>query len=255
MVAIISGAGRGLGKASAIAMAKEGASVVVLSRTVAEIEDTAQRIEASGGKVLYLQADIARPEDISMTVFETLSMFGRIDILMNNAAIIGPVKNIFEITQEEWNMTFNINLRGAFLLSREVLPHMIHNGSGKIINVTSGLGVMVMPLFGAYSITKAGLIHFTKALAEELRETHIQVNGLDPGVIDTRMQEYLRSLGPSVLGKEIYEQFRSLKDQGHLRPPEEIARLAVFLASRASDAVTGENGTESVYRRYGYHGL
>ncbi len=253
-VAIITGAGRGLGRASAIEMAKEGASVVILSRTASEIEETADRVKAIGGKVVSLKADVSVSEDIKRTVDQALSNFGRIDILMNNAAVVGPLRLIHEIEKDEWDRAYKINLRSAFLFSRLVVPHMIKQKRGKIINVTSGLGAMVMPLFSAYCVTKAGLIHFTKALAEELNDYSIQVNGLDPGVMDTRMQDEVRSLGLEVLGDAIYEEFRSLKEGGFLKPPEKVARLAVFLSSEASDSITGKNATESDYRRYGYKG-
>lgn len=118
-----------------------------------------------------------------------------------------------------------------------------------IINVTSGLGEMVMPLFGAYSITKAGLIHLTKIMAEELKEYNIRVNGLDPGVMDTRMQEYLRGLGPEILGEKAYRDFLAMKQMGRLKPPEKAARLALFLASEESDSINGEIGTETFYKK------
>jgi 3-oxoacyl-[acyl-carrier protein] reductase len=248
--AIITGAGRGLGRAAAIEMAKEGASVAILSRTPSELDETAKLIS---GEVVYFKADVSNPDDIKNVVDKTISIFGRIDILMNNASVVGPVKPVFEVEEKEWDEVFRINLIGVHLFSKEVIPHMIRQNSGKIINVTSGLGEMVMPLFGVYSITKAGVIQLTKTMAEELKAYNIQVNGLDPGVMDTDMQEEIRKLGPEVLG-EIYDEFLVLKEKGHLRPPEEVARLAVFLASEESDSITGENGTETHYMRFGYTG-
>jgi 3-oxoacyl-[acyl-carrier protein] reductase len=253
-VAILTGAGRGLGSASAIEMAKEGVYLVVLSRTLSEIEATSRVIEEVGGKVLPLKADIARPKDIQDVVSKAHSHFGRIDILMNNAAVIGPIRPLYAIDEGDWDSCMEINLKGYFLFSKAVIPHMINWGSGKIINVTSGLGVMTMPLFGVYSIAKAGVIHLTKILAEELRGYNIQVNGLDPGVMDTTMQEELRNLGPEVLGDETYAEFSGFKERGILKPPDRVARLAVFLASEESDSVTGENGTENHYMRFGYKG-
>jgi 3-oxoacyl-[acyl-carrier protein] reductase len=173
---------------------------------------------------------------------------------MNNAAVIGPIRPLYAIDEGDWDSCMEINLKGYFLFSKAVIPHMINWGSGKIINVTSGLGVMAMPLFGVYSIAKAGVIHLTKILAEELRGYNIQVNGLDPGVMDTRMQEELRNLGPEVLGDETYAEFSGFKERGILKPPDRVARLAVFLASEESDSVTGENGTENHYMRFGYKG-
>jgi len=253
-VAIITGAGRGLGRASALEMAKEGASVVILSRTTAEIEATSRMVEEVGGRVLPLTGDISRPTDVEEAVGKALSSFGKIDILMNNAAVIGPIGTLHEVDREEWNMGMDVILGGAFLFCKAVIPHMVNQRKGKIINVTSGLGLIAMPLFGVYSVAKAGVIHLTRILAEELRDYNIQVNGLDPGVMDTRMQEELRNLGPGVLGDEIHREFSGYKVKGILKPPEKVAHLAVFLASEESNSITGENGTESHYKRFGYGG-
>jgi 3-oxoacyl-[acyl-carrier protein] reductase len=173
---------------------------------------------------------------------------------MNNAAIVGPLKSTFKIKEREWNQAMDINLKGVYLFSKAVIPHMIKQRRGKIINVISGLGEIVMPPFGAYSVAKAGLIHLTRFMAEELKDYDIQVNGLDPGIMDTRMQEEIRASGPEVLGMELYKQVLGWKKRGELKPPERVARLAVFLASGASDSFTGENGTETYYRKWGYRG-
>lgn len=249
-VAVITGSGRGLGRASAIALAREGASVLILSRTSSEIKETEETITYSGGTAVSLKADVSNPEDVGKAVDKAVSTFGGMDILMNNAAIIGPLKNLHDVGEEEWAEVVGINLTGAYMFSRAAVPHMMRRGGGKIINVTSGLGTMVYPKFGAYSVTKAGLIHLTGIMAAELAEHNIQVNGLDPGVMDTRMQDDIRSLGPEVLGREVYNEFMELKENGLLTPPDEVARLAVFLSS--ADNVTGENGTSDYYESLGY---
>jgi NAD(P)-dependent dehydrogenase (short-subunit alcohol dehydrogenase family) len=251
-VAIVTGAGRGLGRASAIEMAKEGASLVIFSRTPSELRETAERIKVLGREVLSIRADVSKPGDIKNVVQQALARFGAIDLLMNNAAILGPLKPLFKIREKEWNKVLDINLKGAYLFSKAVIPHMIKQRRGKIINVISGLGEMVMPPFGAYSVAKAGLIHFTRFMAEELKDYDIQVNGLDPGIMDTRMQEEIRVAGPEVLGLELYRQVLGWKERGELKPPDKVARLAVFLASAASDSFTGKNGTETYYRKWGY---
>jgi len=253
-VAIITGAGRGLGRASAIEMAKEGATLVILSRTPSELKETAERIKALGREVLSIRADVSKPRDIEKVVHQAFSRFDKIDILMNNAAIIGPLKPTFKIREREWNQVMDINVKGVYLFSKAVIPHMIKQRKGKIINVISGLGEMIIPPFGAYSVAKAGLIHLTRFMAEELKDYHIQVNGLDPGIMDTRMQEEIRASGPEVLGLELYKQILGWKKRGELKAPERVARLAVFLASAASDSINGENGTETYYRKRGYRG-
>lgn len=253
-VAIISGSGRGLGRAIAVELARQGASVVIFSRTQTELRETARLIRSVGCRFIQRTADISKPGDIRGVIRETVDVFKRIDILVNNAAVIGPVTPLYDVTTGAWNKAFDINLKGVFLLSRSVVPHMVRQGGGKIINITSGLGEIVMPPFGLYSITKSGLIHMTKIMAEELREYNIQVNGLDPGVADTKMQGDIRSLGPKVLGEAVYRQFMALKEKRSLSSPEKIAHLAVFLASEGSDLITGQNGTELFYRNHGYEG-
>jgi 3-oxoacyl-[acyl-carrier protein] reductase len=253
-VAIVTGSGRGLGRASAIEMAKEGATLVILSRTPSELKETAQRIKALGREILSIRADVSKPRDIEKVIHQAFSQFDKIDILMNNAAVIGPLTPTFKIKEREWSQTMDINLKGVYLFSRAVIPHMIKQRKGKIINVISGLGEIIMPPFGAYSVAKAGLIHLTRFMAEELKDYHIQVNGLDPGIMDTRMQDEIRASGPEVLGPELYKQILGWKKRGELKAPERVARLAVFLASAASDSINGENGTETYYREWGYRG-
>jgi len=233
-------------------MAGEGASIVILSRTSGEVEETARLILDKGGKAVHIVADVSRTSDRRAALEEALSVFGGVDILMNNAAIIGPVKPLHEIEGPEWEDAMGINLHAVQMFSREVVPYMAARGGGKIINVTSGLGEMVMSPLGAYSVAKGGVIHLTQIMASELRRHKIQVNGLDPGVMDTRLQADILKCGPEVLGEEVYADFRGLKERGELDPPERAAELAVFLASRATDSITGENGTEWHYSRLGF---
>jgi NAD(P)-dependent dehydrogenase (short-subunit alcohol dehydrogenase family) len=251
-VAIITGAGRGLGRAFSLAFASEGASVVVLSRTLAEVEDTAKAIIESGGSAVALRADVSVSKDVQRVVDKALSHFGRIDILVNNAAVVSPVKPLHMVGEHEWDSGIGIGLKGVYLFSRAVVPHMSRQGGGRIINLASGMADMIMPPFCIYSIAKAGVNRITGYMAEELRDLNIQVNGLDPGVADTSMQAEIRRYGPEVLGEDVYKEFKEMKEKGVLKPPERIARLAVFLASSESDGITGETGTESEYRKLGY---
>jgi NAD(P)-dependent dehydrogenase (short-subunit alcohol dehydrogenase family) len=251
-VALITGAGRGLGRATAVAMAKEGASVAVLSRTKSELEETVVLVEKEGGKALILPADVSDEKAVREAVEKTVSDLGAIHILVNCAGIIGPAAPLHEIDPDDWDRTMAVNLNGVRQICQETIPHMIEAGSGRIINVTSGLAQIVMPLFGAYSVSKAGVNHMTCIMAEELRGFDIQVNGLDPGVMDTSMQEEIRNLGPEILGKPLHAQFMSFKETGSLRLPEEVAQLAVFLASDHSVGVTGEVGGTAEYRDFGY---
>jgi len=251
-VALITGAGRGLGRATAVAMAKEGASVAILSRTKSELAETAELVEKEGGKALILPVDISDEKAVRKAVEKTVSDMGAIHILVNCAATIGPAAPLHEMDPDDWDRTLAVNLNGVRQICQEVIPHMVESGGGRIINVTSGLAQIAMPLFGAYSVSKAGLNHMTRIMAEELTGFDIQVNALDPGVMDTSMQEEIRGLGPEVLGKPLYDQFVSFKEGGHLRPPEEVAQLAVFLASEHSVGITGEIGGAAEFRDFGY---
>jgi 3-oxoacyl-[acyl-carrier protein] reductase len=253
-VVIVTGAGRGLGRAAAVAMAKEGANLIIVSRTPRELEETAAMIKGDGGTVVILEGDMALPEDVKRTVVTALESFGRIDILMNNAAIITPMKPCHEITEDEWRYALDVDLMAPIMLAREVIPTMIGQGGGKIINVTSGLAEIVLSPFAVYSVAKAALNHLTRIMAFELKKYNIQVNGLDPGLMDTRMQEEIRDAGTAALGVAVHRRFVDYREQGLLAPPEKLARLALFLASPESDDVTGEICGPIDFVRFGYLG-
>jgi 3-oxoacyl-[acyl-carrier protein] reductase len=251
-VALITGAGRGLGRASAVAMAREGAAVALVSRTPGELETTAEMVKKDGGRALVLPLDVSDEKALRHAVETTVPTLGPIDILMNNAAVVGPVAPLHEVDPDEWQYIFDVNVAGARQACQETVPHMIHSGGGRIINVTSGMADISMPLFGAYSATKAALNAMTRILAEELSGYGIEVNGLDPGIMDTQMQEEIRELGPTVLGQALHEQFLQFKEGGYLKQPEDIAGLAVFLASDDAVGISGEIGGEDDFRSYGY---
>ncbi len=250
--AIITGAGRGLGRAIALAMSREGASVTVMSRSLNELEDVAAQIRDREGTCLVSQGDVSSRADVTRTVKQAAERFSTVDVLVNNAAVIGPVRFREDADLDAWKETIGINLTGAFLFIRAVLPFMIQKGGGKIINISSGLGQMPFPKFCAYSVSKAGIIQLTRSLSEELGPLNIQVNAIDPGVMDTHMQEQIRSYGPAVLGTSVYENFMEYKKKGHLKDPAEVASLAVFLASPEAGLLSGYNGTLSEYARLGY---
>jgi NAD(P)-dependent dehydrogenase (short-subunit alcohol dehydrogenase family) len=253
-VAIVTGAGRGLGRAAAIAMARAGADLVIVSRTGREVEETASLIMEGGGRVVALEGDLARSEDIARTIETAMETFAGIDILMNNAAVVTPFKRCHEMSGDEWHYALDVDLMAPILLAREAVPHMKRNGGGKIINVTSGLAEIVLSPFGAYSVAKAGLNHLTRVMALELKKDNIQVNGLDPGLMDTRMQEQIRGAGEDSLGRAVHRRFVEYLEKGMLASPEKLARLALFLASPDSDGVTGEIGGPTDFVRLGYHG-
>ena len=250
----ITGGGRGLGRAMALAMAREGAHVMIISRSGKELQEVVSLIRASGGKGHYCEGDVSNPEDVSRGIDKALREYRGLDVLVSNAAVIGPARFLEDTDEAAWQKTINTNLYGAFLCCRTAGLIMKERGSGKIINISSGLGQMAYPRFCAYAVSKAGVIQMTRSLAEEWRAMNIQVNAIDPGTMDTGMQEGVRDLGPAVLGKDLHKHLVEYKEKGHLKDPERVAELAVYLASHSSNHLSGHFGTLDYYRRLGWSG-
>jgi NAD(P)-dependent dehydrogenase (short-subunit alcohol dehydrogenase family) len=251
-IAVVTGGGRGLGRAVAVALAEAGAKVAVASRTREELEDTVSIIADKGGQAIAIKADVSDPGDVKNLCRAVEMKFGPPSILVNNAGITGPVAWMKDISDPEFQRCMDINLIGAWLVSKACIPGMIKKRSGKIINMTSGLADFVIPRLGAYSISKSGLNALTKVLARELEQYNIKVYGMDPGSVDTRMHDDIRKLDMNVLGPDAYRVFWGLKKSGQLKQPSEVAKLAVFLASDQSDELSGEIGTEDHFMKWGY---
>lgn len=186
-VVILTGACRGIGRTLAVELARSGASLVILGRIPSELGDTARAVKQAGGEVLPLKADVTKAGHIKEVVRRTVSGFGKVDVLVNNAAALGSVKPLSRIDESEWDSILNINLKGVFLFSQAVIPYMMKQGGGRIVNVISGLGDVVVPMVGAYTTAKAGVAHLTKVLAEELKEYNIQVSGYYHNVLTRRV--------------------------------------------------------------------
>ena len=222
-VAMITGGGRGIGRAIALSFAAEGASVVVSGRTSPEIKEVAREVEKQGRKSLALQADVSREEDVKNMIGETVKVFERVDILVNNAATNLPYRNVTDLTLAEWNRVLEVNLTGPFLCCRAVLPTMIRQRSGKIINISSIGGRYGAAGRSPYRSSKAAFLQFTYCLAAEVKQYGIDVNAICPGPTETRMMKDIArgSLFPALIR------------------PEEIAEVVLFLASQHSTAITG----------------
>ncbi len=232
-VAIVTGSGRGLGKAMAIALAQAGADLVVISRTGAQIEETARTIEDMGRKVLAFRADVTIPDEVDEVVKQTMDLFGRIDILVNNVGG-AVVKALQEMSVEEWRNILDTNLTSLFLFCKAVGPHMIARRKGKIINIASTYGASGEAGWVAHSASKGGVIQFTKALAVEWAKHNIQVNAIGPGIFATEM------MAP-ILEDETLGYLRRMRvPLGREGRPDELGPLVVYLASSASDFMTGE---------------
>lgn len=221
-VAIVTGGGRGIGRATALALAREGARVVIASRTLSEIEAVAKEISRIGGEVLAIRTDVSREEDVKNLVDRTVEAFGRVDILVNNAGVI-ILKSVVDLTKEEWDWLMSINLTGVFLCSKYVLKKMVEQGSGKIVNVSSMGGRVGAKGRAPYRPSKAAVINFTQCLAEEAKEHNINVNAVCPGGTDTDM---MRIAHPEI-------------DATKLMKTEDVADIIVFLVSEASRGLYG----------------
>jgi len=226
-VALVTGASRGIGRATAIALANEGADMVVHYHTnLKGAEEVRERINQLGRRALVVQADVRKTKGVRRMVQDTLKNFGHLDILVNNAGITQP-ERVFETTKFKWDNMIETNLTSVFICCKAVLRHMVERRSGHIINITSvcgksgGLGAGVH-----YSAAKAGVIGLTKALANNLASYGIKVNAIAPAMIDTRMIRWRSA--------ELMEETIKQIPLGRLGKPEEVAGVVVFLASSAN---------------------
>jgi NAD(P)-dependent dehydrogenase (short-subunit alcohol dehydrogenase family) len=221
-VALITGASQGLGRALAVAYVKEGARVVINARSEESIRPVAEEAESSGAEVLALAADVAKSAEVERVVDAAAQRFGRIDVLVNNAGVLGPRVEILEYPEEEWRRVIDANLTGPFLVSKAVVPHMPEGGS--IVNVVSGVSVEGRAEWGAYSVSKFGVEGLTQILASELEDRGIRVNAVDPGGMRTGMRA------------AAYPE----EDPMTRITPEENTGAFLYLASDESKGVTGE---------------
>ncbi len=235
-VAIITGAGSGQGRATALLFAKEGAKVVVATYTSSHGEETMRKIKNVGGEGLFVKTDVSKADEAENMVLKTVDNYGRVDILFNNAGIWVPC-NILDETMEGWNKTIAVNLTGVFLCSKYSIREMAKTRGGVIINNSSTAGVAGYPDHAAYCASKGGVVLMTKALAIECASKNIRVNCICPGSIDTPMaQNFIKA---SENPEKVQEAFERMAPISRFGKPEEISYLALYLASDESSFVTG----------------
>lgn len=240
-VSIITGGAGGIGRAIAKKFLREGASVTIVDDSKMKIDEARSELEKITGneaKLMGVMADISQMDEAQALVERTLSKFGSIDVLVNAAGIQGPIGPFLETNLVDWLDTIRINLFGTVLCCKSVLPIMLKQKRGKIINFSGGGATFSRPNFSAYATSKTGVVRFTEILADELRPFNIQVNAISPGVIKTRMIDEIVKAGPEKAGSE-YEQAMKKMVEG-FDSPESAADLACFLASDQSDWITGK---------------
>jgi NAD(P)-dependent dehydrogenase (short-subunit alcohol dehydrogenase family) len=223
-VALITGGGRGIGKAIALAYAREGARLAICARTASEIEETTREIQSIRGECRSWVCDVSLEEPVKELIREAEKSYGRIDILVNNAGVMTRMAPIAETEVKKWDYTIAVNLRGPFLVTKAVLPLMMRQKYGSIINLSSTIGRGAYANFGAYAVSKWGIEGFTQTLAAEVRSYNIRVNSVEPGVVATKLTGYLG-------GK-----------------PESVTEIFVFLGAEESKGITGRMLSSSGWR-------
>jgi len=235
-VSLITGAASGIGKATAILFAKEGAKVAAADINVEGGEQTVEKIKDNGGEAIFVKADVTKDVDIKKLVEKTIQTYGKIDIVCNIAGII-TLGKITTLTEEDWDKCMAVNVKGIFLVCRHVIPEMARQGGGSIINVSSGAGIIGSPNSAVYCASKGAVLNLSKAMAIDHAHENIRVNAICPGVTDTPANDMV------VAASDNPEKARKETDKvillGRIADPQEIAYGMLFLASDESSYVTG----------------
>lgn len=240
-VALVTGGGRGLGRATALMLAERGAKVVVLARSLQEVENTARLIrqQYGVGRSMAIKADIRSERDVVEAFSSVRKRWGGVDIVINNAGEAGATKPIVSLQLSEWEHAIDVNLTGTFLCSREALHDMVRKGWGRIINVSSGSAATAVPNIAPYSIAKAAVEHLTRLIATEYASSGVVAISFRPGLMDTRMQEEMRTRPTEEMPAKLKAVFTAYKDKGMLSPPERAATMIVRLCTGSAANLNG----------------
>ncbi len=233
-IALVTGAGSGIGRATALVFAREGARVVVSDIVVEGGQETVQQIEAAGGEAIFVKADVSQAADVETLVAKTVETYGRLDCAFNNAGIEGSVKPTIDCTEEEFDRTIAVNLTGVWLCMKYEIQQMLSQGGGTIVNTASAAGLVGFPGLPDYVASKHGVVGLTKTAALEYAKSGIRVNAVCPGVIQTPMVERGAQLSPG-----FDELAVSMEPVGRFGQPAEIGEAVVWLCSDAASFVTG----------------
>jgi NAD(P)-dependent dehydrogenase (short-subunit alcohol dehydrogenase family) len=233
-VAFVTGAASGIGRATAVAFASAGATVVVADVSEEGNQETAQVIEDQRGRVLAVRCDVTNGQDIKAALDRSLDAFGRLDIAFNNAGVEQPVGPAAEVSEQEWDRIVDINLRGVFLCMKHEIPLLLQQGGGAIVNTSSGAGVTAVKGQAAYTAAKHGVVGLTKAAALDYAQANVRINAVCPGIIDTAMMQ--RFTGDSAEGRQ---RVIGQEPVGRMGTPEEISGAVLWLCSDAAAFVVG----------------
>lgn len=238
-VAIVVGAGRGIGRSIALAFAGAGARLMLAARTGSELNSVAEDCRKLGAQAEFTIADISRWDDAKKLAAAGIDRYESVDVLVNCAGVYGPIGLLSESDPQAWTKAVEVNLFGTFHVCRAIVPHMRQRGQGKIILLGGGGATAPLPNFSSYAASKAGVARLGDTLAEELRESNVQVNVIAPGLVDTRLQDEVLAAGAKA--GALYEKIREARETGKdAVSPDVAAGLAVFLASAASGRLTGK---------------
>ncbi len=237
-VVLVTGAGRGIGRAIALRFAREGARLALAARTAAEVEETARACREAGCAAIGIPADVSLPPDVRGFAEAARREFGGIDVLVNNAGVQGPIGPAAESDPEAWIRTVSVNLVGTYLCAREVIPDMLRSGGGRIVAMSGGGAVGPRPNFSSYAASKAGVVRLVDTLARELEGTGVLVNAVAPGAIHTRMTEEIIAAGERDAGGE-YESALALRKRND-EDLRNVCDCILFLAGPESAGITGK---------------